>query len=207
MKNLFLLLSCCLFSVSIFAQRDETVFGKSGLRLTGAWGGPVLNMTSFGNDFFAVSGGYGGLEFNKNFFIGWGGFETNNDLNIEIDGIVVPSFYLDYHGLMLGYAPFAQKAIHPKVMALVGPGRNYIRNEGNDDLFVIQPSLGFEVNIFQWARIGVEGGYRFIQGSDSSSLSNEDLSSAFGEIKFKFGWSWGRSNKKKQYDEINRFDD
>ena len=176
------------------AQSDETIFGKSGLRLTGVWGGPSSNLSKFGDDYGYFNGGFGGLEFNKDFFVGWGGYRLTNDIlnsNTNLNGME-----FKYHGFMLGYAPGAHKAIHPKISALVGTGTIDITSEGRDKVAVIVPSAGVEINIFKWFRVGLEGGYRFVTDSNFISLKDEDLSAPFGEIQFKFGISWGNNNRR-----------
>ena len=73
----------------------------------------------------------------------------------------------------------------------VGPGNLKI-NGDKDRLLVIQPSAGVEVNLFRWMRLGIEGGYRYVTGSQYDRLENEELSNYFGTVSFRFGWSWGR---------------
>ncbi len=205
MKNLCLIFTCLFLSFSTFAQKDETLFGKSGLRLTGIWGGPVMNFSYFDKDFTPVTGGYFGLEFNKNVFLGYGRYEMVDAANFKIDGLTNPNFRLSYQGGILGYAPLAHKIVHPQFRVLVGSGKARLVGESNDYLFVVQPSAGLEVNIFRWFRIGMEGGYRFISDSDIEGLSNEQLSGYFGEVKFKFGLSWGKKRRNKNKDKERHF--
>ncbi|NJL77584.1 MAG: hypothetical protein HC892_23675, partial [Saprospiraceae bacterium] len=49
-----------------------------------------------------------------------------------------------------------------------------------------------ELNIFKWLRAGAVVGYRMVRDSDVSNLPDDELSSIFGEITLKFGFSWGR---------------
>ncbi|MEZ4950354.1 MAG: hypothetical protein R2879_09400 [Saprospiraceae bacterium] len=179
-------------SASIFAQKEETLFGKSGLGLTGAWGGSSTGVTFFDDDFAVTTGGWGGLEFGKNYFIGWGGFKTTN--RFEIDDLFNDRFELNYTGLMLGYMPIAHKAIHPKVMLLTGGGRVRVPGEGSDKVLVLQPSAGVELNVMRWFRIGFDGGYRIVLDNDLLGVSDSDLSAPFAEVTFKFGFSWGKPN-------------
>lgn len=178
-----------LFVITTFAQKDETLLGSRGLRLTGIWGASTTSLTFFEDDFAVVSGGYGGLEFGKNLFIGWGGYETINDF--EIDNFDNNRFELRYNGLMLGYGPGSHKALHPRFMLLAGGGRLRTPGEGSDQVFVLQPSAGVEVNVLRWFRIGIDGGYRFVTDTDLLELKDTDVSAPYGEITFKFGWSWG----------------
>ena len=191
MKKISLMALSLLMTVSLFAQREETLFGKSGLRLSGAWGGSTLSVTKFSDDYAVFSGGFGGLEFGKSVFVGWGGYSLVND--VEFDAFTAQNFEMNYNGLMLGYAFNGQKAIHPTFMLMGGKGDIELEDAGSSDkIFVIQPSLGVELNVFRWFHLGLTGGYRIVTDTDIVGLTDNDLSAPFGQISFKFGWSWGR---------------
>jgi len=189
-KHVLLFLACFAFIANISAQRDETLFGKSGLGFSGAWGGWKHGITAFEDANAVTRGGYGGLEFGKKLFIGYGGFETTDDFAFgENDQ---SQYDLDYNGLILGYSPFPTKLIHPQASLLFAGGKANVRGD-EDRVLVVQPSLGLEMNVFQWFRLGLDGGYRFVSNSDLPETSNQDLSAFYGEFTLKFGWSWGRS--------------
>ncbi|MCB9285625.1 MAG: hypothetical protein H6563_16345 [Lewinellaceae bacterium] len=172
------------------AQADETLFNKSGLGLTGAWGGWNTGVAVFGDQPALTKGGFGGLEFGKNLFIGWAGQKTVNRLPFASEQ---PSrFGFDYGGLLVGYAPGARNAIHPQFGLLIGGGEARVENVGSDAVWVIQPSLGVELNVFRWFRIGVEGGYRYFSNSNIPDYTDQDFSNFYGQLRLKFGWSWGK---------------
>ena len=190
MKKMYLITMILLMTIGLFAQREETLFGKSGLHLSGAWGGSTMSVTKFSDDYALYSGGFGGLEFGRSLFVGWGGYQLIND--VEFDALTAQNFEMKYNGLMLGYALNAHKPIHPTFMLMAGKGQVEIDDINNKDkIFVIQPSLGVELNIFRWLHIGLNGGYRIVTDTDLLDLSDSDLSAPYGEIRFKFGWSWG----------------
>lgn len=174
-----------LFMVGISAQ-DETLFGESGLRLTGAWGGPTYGSTFFfeGNG-AGTRGGFGGLEFNRVLFVGVGS-ERTNEVNNPESG---PDFKFERQGLIIDFTPLSRKVIHPRVNFWIGSGELEV-NERTDDIFVVQPGVGFELNVFQWCKVGAEGGYRFVTRVDTIGLENEDLSTPFFNVRLRFGWSW-----------------
>ncbi len=202
MKQLTFTLLITLISIlSIHAQRDETILNKTNLRITGAWGGPTLGITSYDGESTTVAGGYGGIEFNKEYFVGWGG-ATIDLPNLDAN-ILKPDF--DYNGLVLGYAPAAHRLIHPNFLLLVGTGKAQF-NGLDDKAWVVQPAIGGEVNVLRWFRIGASGGYRYVNGSDLIGLSDENLSGFFGEIKLKFGFSWGKSDRYKNRDKYDDTD-
>lgn len=190
----FILMICCLATTNIFAQKDETLFNKTGIRISGGWGGGSYNITRIGDENILFRGGYGGVELNKSIFLGWGGYESRDNINLE--NIEAASLNMNYNGFIAGYSPNAYKAFHPQFMVMVGGGE--INGDGltggKDKITVIQPSAGFEINVFRWFRVGVNGGYRVVTNTDTNvnRISDSDLSAPFGEIKLKFGWSWGR---------------
>lgn len=203
-KKSILALCFSLAVLSLFAQKDETLFGKSGLRLTGAWGGTHLGLTKFSDDFTAFSGGYGGLEFNKSIFLGWGSYNLINDAKLDI--ATGQNFEMDYNGLIIGYAYRADKVVHPTLNILAGRGKVQVDSEDiTDRIYAVQPAIGVEINVFKWFRIGVEGGYRFVMETDLPNLSDSDLSSPYGKLQLKFGYSWGRSKKRlKEKEEVKK---
>lgn len=177
-----------LFAIPVEAQRDQTLFGQSGLRMTGVWGGPMSNIMTLNDDYTNFSGGFGGLEFNKNVFIGWGGMKSSTD--IKLDAFPDQNLEMRYNGLMIGYAPRADRVLHPRFSILAGGGQVEVPGVDRDKIFVIQPSAGIEVNIFRWARIGLDAGYRVVTDTDIKDLKDSDLSGFYGELKFSFGISW-----------------
>ena len=186
MKTTYISFLILLFSaISLVAQRDETVFGKGGIGLTGVWGGTVNTMSNFDDNYDLSDGGFFVFEINKNFLIGWTGygsdFTTGNGVEAKITN----------NDLLLGYAFRSYKSLHPILYLQTGGGKLEIEGEDRDNVFVVQPAVGLETNIFRWFRLGVEGGYRFTTNVDTPSYSDEDLSGAFIGLRLKFGWSWG----------------
>ena len=191
MRHLLLLIcGMLLWSLNVEAQHAETLFGNRGLHFSGIWGGTSTSITKFEDDYAVYSGGYGGLEFGRSLFVGWGKFKIVND--VDLTTLTNHRFDMEYSGLMLGYAFRSHKIVHPTLMVLGGKGKINLDNEGEDKIFVIQPTLGVELNVLIWFRIGLEGGYRIVTDTDLNGISDTDLSAPFGEVKFKFGISWGR---------------
>lgn len=190
MKKLALFLTTLFFvSFAAFGQQDQTLFGEAGLRLTGAWGGTLVGVTGFDGESAVTRGGFGVLEFNKTLLVGFGGVNTSE--TTDFGSGKAKSFDLEYGGLMMGFVPNSYKAVHPKFSFLMGGGQVKVDDEGSDKIFVVQPGAGLEVNVFRWFRLGLEGGYRFVSDSRFDPPGNQDLSGFFGELKFRFGWSWG----------------
>ena len=75
MKSLQLFVVCLFATLGLMAQSEETLFNQTNMRLSGAWGSAAYNFSSFnGEDWTLIRGGYGGVEFGRDLFIGWGGW-------------------------------------------------------------------------------------------------------------------------------------
>lgn len=178
-----------LISATAFGQRDETLFNK--LKFTGAWGGSTFHYAQVGENYTTLSGGFGGLEFSKDVFIGFGSYGSVGDF--YLDNTSSDRYRMNYSGLLLGYSPKAYKTLHLQTNFMVGNGniRNLEINESDDFIFV-QPYLGVELNVVRWMRVSVGGGYRAVFDDSLPAVNTANLSNAYGEVRLKFGWSWGR---------------
>lgn len=189
MKNLMLVLFMMIStSLSLLAQQERTVFGKSGWRISGVWAGPAVGVGQVDGEPLVFRGAFGGVEFGKKLLLGWGSFETDND--VYINALDNDRFNMDYSGLMLGYTPSAHKTIHPTFMLLAGTGKAQTGNSDLDNIFVVQPTLGIELNVFRFFHLSLDGGYRMVSNVNIPEMTGQDLSGAYGEVKLKFGFSW-----------------
>ena len=188
-RILFTSLFAFLCTLSLIAQKEETVFGYSGLRLTGIWGGPSSGISHYGESNVYHNGGFVGLEFNNSVFLGWSWYKIRDE--VLFSGKPPQYFNLNYSGMMLGISAMPNRVVHPKFAVLIGPGTYEFEFEGRERQFHIQPAAGLEVNIFRWWHLSLEGGYRIAMNSRYVNLSESDLSAWFAELKFKFGFSWG----------------
>ncbi len=174
-----------LISTITFAQnREETLFRNSSIDFTGIWGGSTNGLVEFNNNFSLNNSGYFLFEINNDFLIGWSGYGSGTNLNngdkAEIGG----------NDLVLGYAFNSHKTIHPIVYVKGGRGSLKINEQKVDKVSVFEPSIGMEVNVLRWFRIGLEGGYRFVTSVDANGLDDNDFSSPVVGLRMKFGWSW-----------------
>lgn len=179
-------LAFLLTATSLSAQRERTLLGD--LDLTGAWGGVTYNYSGYGDDGAYIRGGYGGLEFGNEFFLGYGGWRIKDDVRLPETG---RNFELRHGGFVMAYTPNSFKAIHPRLSLILGPGR--VEVDGlRDRIFVVQPAAGVELNLFQVFRLGIEGGYRYAGNVaiDGIDLESEDVSAFFIQIEARFGFSW-----------------
>jgi hypothetical protein len=184
----FLILILTTLSISLFSQKERTVFGKNGLRVTGFWGGPAVGLGQMDKELLVFRGGFGGLEFGNRLLIGWASYEIDND--VQIDAFDNDRFKMDYNGLLVGYTPHAHKRIHPVMMFLAGKGKAQVGTDPQENIFVIRPTLGLELNFFRWFHLGVDAGYQLVTNMQASELKQQQLSGLYAEIKMKFGFSW-----------------
>lgn len=176
------------FAANVSAQEEETVFGNPDVRLSGIW--VSLNPTySYFNDDFTYDYGFSiAGEISRTVLLGY----TRHDFREEplIGDDNKQTYDLSFNGFMVGFTPRSFKAIHPRVTLAAGSGDIEVGGE-DDRVFVIQPSLGVEINATQWCRLGLEGGYRMITYNDLENISNSDLASPFIQASIRFGVSWG----------------
>lgn len=174
--------------------RERTLLGD--LDLSGAWGGPTYNYSMTGDDWALVRGGFGGLEFGEEFFLGYGGWKARDPFTTNEDTANRPEYNFRHGGFILAYSPLRESAIHPRITTIIGPGRiDFSGANGEnirDRMLIGQAMAGLELNLFQWFRLGVEGGYRFASGVDvpGDIINARDVSGAVVQIEARFGFSW-----------------
>ncbi len=190
----FLLLFALLTSCSAFSQQEQTIANHRNLGFTGIWGGGKHQLMRLGDNNAYLHGGFFGLEFGKALFIGFGGYHTDD--NFTHNTYRNQDFDMRWKVGTIGYGFQNFKAIHPMINVDAGGGKIRLGDVGTDRVVVIQPSAGIEFNIFRWFHLGLEGGYRFVTDTDLPGLSDQALSGAFGQATLKFGFSWGRYNKR-----------
>ena len=170
-------------------RRERTLLGD--LDLSGLWGGPTYNYSSTGDDWALVRGGFGGLEFSETVFLGYGGWASREQFSTDepdATGFSQP-YDFKHGGFIIAVSPGRDNVIHPRFTAIVGPGRIDVEDD-RDRMLIGQLMAGAELNLFQWFRLGIEGGYRFASGVDSPVVTASDVSGAVVQIEARFGWSW-----------------
>ncbi|MEO0732781.1 MAG: hypothetical protein AAFZ52_08105 [Bacteroidota bacterium] len=182
-------------------RRERTLLGD--LDLSGAWGGPTYNYSMTGDDWALMRGGFGGLEFGDEFFLGYGGWKAREDFTVDDPADAgEPQYRFRNSGFILAYSPLRNSPIHPRITTIIGPGRidldPFTVPDGvdlDDRMLVGQAMIGLELNLFQWFRLGVDGGYRFANGVDVQHngvdlVTDKDVSGAILQVEARFGFSW-----------------
>jgi len=177
---------------TVFAQaQTETLFGN--INHIGGFGGPMIEISQINGETVADVGGGGALILN-NFFVGGYGLGTDAP-NISVSQETFDIDF-DHGGLWLGYTSNPRKLAHIYSSVKVGWGDVTLRDgDGDkrysDNVLVIAPEAGVELNITNWFRLGFTGGYRFTDGVNelpaAFDLSDDKFSGGFGKITFRFG--------------------
>ncbi len=193
--SLALLLGVLLTPLVADAQADAPD-KASRFNVSGLWGGWHTQLTSLQGEEF-LQGGYGGVEFNKVIFVGWGLYKLQGQASYELPNDALLPVDLRYHGPMVEYTPHARKVLHPKFGLHTGFGRVNRQGVPEDRIFLLQPSVGGELNLLRWARLGIEVGYRLALGVEElPNLPGQNyLSGEYAQASIKFGFSWGSKNE------------
>ena len=176
----------------LMSAQDQTLFGRSsrfglfvqtGLetgkiksdRQTGVNAGAGL---IFGDGFIGAYGqGYADLD-------GWNWQGNDNSIDFA------------HGGLWLGYTPYQTRAIHPFSSVKLGWGAVDIQDIDNfdptiddfDQVWVIQPDLGLELNVFRFMRLSGTVGYRWVNDVELNGLSNGDFRGWTAGLSLRIGW-------------------
>lgn len=202
MKNVILVLVVlCCASLSLDAQRTETLFGRA--RSIGAFGGPIIEYHYSGNDVDVLAGGGGALIIND-FWIG--GYGVGSAPSSVFDIPDVRSLEFAHGGLWLGGVYKKHNLLHFFSSAKLGWGAIGIEFDDDDfefidDVYVVQPEAGLEVNVFRWFRVAGTASYRFVDGiSSNSGLSSDELNGFGFNLTFRFGFFGGNNWRNRDWD-------
>ena len=191
MKKSLILFAVILFTGSLFAQRDNTLFNSNGR--TGIFVTPWLTeYGQFGNDTRASFGGGIGVIVGDAFLGGYG--LGNADFEQLLIQGEVEEVRLAHGGLWFGYVPMQHKSVHPYSSLRLGWGAVNIDesdfNGGNtvDGVNVITPEIGVEANVFRWLRVSAAVGYRWVNDVEDILLDPKDFDGVTGSINVRLGW-------------------
>lgn len=155
----------------------------------GGFGGPMIEFSQINGTTVADVGGGGGLVIN-NFFVGGYGL-GNEGASVTFEEELYDIDF-GHGGFWFGLATPQHKLIHAYASFRVGWGEVELKRDGDrefeDNLLALAPELGLEVNVTDWFRLGLSGGYRSVSGIDNLPvLDNSDFTGVYGAITFRFG--------------------
>ncbi len=64
---------------------------------------------------------------------------------------------------------------------------DWLEDSAHDLIFVIQPTLGVELNVTRFFRIEAGSSYRYVIGTDLDDMTDDDLRGFGAELTLKFG--------------------
>ena len=190
MKTILLSVACSLLSLLAMAQH-ETIF--SNAKVVGGFGGPITEF-GLGNGLTTSYGGGGAVVIGGAFFGGYGVSSFN--LNEVILNNTFDQIELGHGGFWVGYTYQPYKLVHLFSSAKIGWGAVNIStdnfdpfNQRSDQVFVMTPELGLELNVFKWFRVAGTVGYRWVNGTNGDGqYTDEDFSGAISTLTLRFGW-------------------
>ncbi|MDX1812907.1 MAG: hypothetical protein R3240_13205, partial [Gammaproteobacteria bacterium] len=181
MKNAILLILIFMFYCSaINASERDTIMGEHKYE-SGGFGGPTLSFTQVNGNSTWSLGGKGAWLVNHSYYLGGGGFNTFLN-EADNDGI------LQHEGLIMGYIGRPSELFHYGVELLVGFGQLILDKQSSADyIYAAEPQVYLGVNLASFVRLNIGASYRYISGSDSSELTDSDLSGASLNLAVMFG--------------------
>jgi hypothetical protein len=198
MRQLVLIVFAVLFSINLFAQKDDyeykSIFGDD--KHYSGVGGFGFGISYLGGEMAICSGGSGAVILNRKFLFGGYGTGINSDKSITYtdksdNSITLDNVEIGHGGLWMGYVFGGSNAIHPVVSLQSGFGSVAYYNADYrtvDPIFVVNPKVEIEFNITRYFRIGVGGNYLLTTGVNRYGMNDNDYSGPGGQIAFRFGW-------------------
>ena len=170
-----------------YSQRDNTLFNNR-FSMTGVWAGSGVSFTKMADQTTSQFTSSILLEYNNTLLLGYEWRSNLNELRLP-STLDDRTFKFGYSSYLIGYNYKSNQIFHPKFTVGIGSGSLSL-NEVKDQVFVVQPSLGLEINLLQWARLSIEGGYRHVANTHTNGIEDSDLSGFLGAVVLRFGWSW-----------------
>lgn len=205
MKNLLFCTFALLLSWQLSAQ-DQTVFNR--VNRIGFFVSPLVEFGSLVDPAETSLGGGAAIVLGNSFLGAYGlaGIDYEQVLLDE----EIEQIDLAHGGLWFGYVPLQGAVLHPYASVRAGFGAVNIEianwedylddpnfpfiedNDLTDNVFVVSPEVGLELNLTRWFRIAGAAGYRWVDGVNSGGLSNEDFTGWTGSLAIRIGW-FGRN--------------
>ncbi len=195
-----------------WAQNDEnprsngeiqTLFSSKGKPK--GYGAFDLTMTVINGRNTLLTGGHGGLIFDKKYMIGFGGAGiASSNTFMGIDPAQEMKLVGGYGGLNIGYILSPNDVFHFNFPLFVGIGglqmvdpsfnfdaqNPYLTDVIDRTIFyIVQPGVNVETNVTKFFRIALGVNYRLTQGAEfeSNNIYDQDISGLAFSMSFKLG--------------------
>lgn len=173
----------------------------------GGYGALTNKFTTIDGHFANLAGAYGGVYLNHRLFVGASVAALTNDIRVPAEHAAEPLRNLSYMygqvGGMAEYVLASDKAVHVAFNLFSGAGftLQYDRDQWHDEdhdyddeshadedwLFVVEPGVTVEFNVFKWMRFSPGISYRAAFNSDGRGLGDSALSNLSYNATLKFG--------------------
>lgn len=158
----------------------------------GGYGALGVRVGQFKGDVAAYAGAQGGVILNHTLVLGVGGWGLVPSASVTDDGWS-RRVNFGYGGFLVEYVPSWRKMLHFDASVVIGGGglsytAPYAWEYGVvDAVFVVEPTVGVEVNVTQYFRLALGVGYRYVADTELEGLTDGDLRGFSGAAAFKFG--------------------
>lgn len=187
MQRILQIVTFIFLSYSVAAQTGGMEYLLDGNIRVSAFGGPIVEFSSFSDDMVVSSGGGGALLLNRKLFIGGYGLSSGDKASSNQDRLD-----LGHGGFWVGYLNDPDRLIHWGITSKLGWGEAVAHIGGartTDNVFVISPEAIVEFNIARWFKINLGGGYRVVTGlREGGALASDEFNTPTFTINFAFGW-------------------
>lgn len=180
-------LLCLATALSVSPARGQGEAAAGGFA-SGGFGAPVVKFSEMLDQFAAFAGVRGGWIANHRFVVGAGAYTLLN--TVDRPGLLEPITKFIYGGFEVEYVAFWSEPVHFTVGTLVGAGRRFrtdLPDPDHDEVFVLEPAIGLEVNAASFFRVVGGFGYRYVSKETTRDTENSDYRAFLGSLTFKFG--------------------
>ncbi|TNE65444.1 MAG: hypothetical protein EP344_03055 [Bacteroidetes bacterium] len=192
-KAAFLIFVLTVGSVTLaLAQKEQTLANSN--KTKGGFGGPFFLFSQADGKAGGGAGGGGGFIIDDFFIGGFGQGEAFGQRRVNNRSYDVT---LGGGGFWLGYAYPSYKVLHLYSTLKLGWGSAALRRRDddpfdNDDItdqiFMVIPEVGAEINLIHWFRLGLTAGYRVVGGlHDLPGFASQDFNSPVLAVTLRFG--------------------
>lgn len=139
----------------------------------GVFAGPMVKFANINGDNKVLFGGQLAVLINQSFYVGVGGFENITDLSGDFSSS-------KYEGAFLGAYINERETIHTFIELGLWAGNIREDSSGgtseDDDFLIIEPAIGFALNISRYTKAMISLSYRYADGVNLEGISQDDLS-------------------------------
>ncbi len=179
--------------------RHQTQESRVGI---GWYVAPVLKVGEIKDDFKAMVGVRGGLEFNNSFYVGLAGYGLPDTRYHQHMGYPYNDYYDHGNGWDFGYGGLEFGVITGKPRSgqisfgmLIGGGSvnehlpyyDYYDYHHDKSFFVLEPQIDLSQNLSRYVRVSLGAGYRFVNDLHSQRYTQHDLEGATINFAIGFG--------------------